>query len=131
MFEGKILIRIICMYLTFNLLLLPGFNIYASEGNSINLMNSQQISDARAVSDAINIMSNKVTKCIENKLVLPEKCFCLYPKEFLDFKSKYKQAINNNPEWDGKIVSYQSKDNYSGQSLSFVGLKTQANMQCN
>ena len=118
------------MCLTFNLLFIPAFNIYAVGGNSINLTTSQQISDARAVDDAINIMSNKVMKCIENKLAPPEKCFCLYPKEFSEFKSKYKHAIKNNPEWENKIVSYQPKDNYSGFSLSFLGLKTQANMQC-
>jgi hypothetical protein len=115
-------------YLSFMLFIAYFSN--SSGSDNISLTDPQKITDAVAVNESINTISDKVMNCVEKKLAPPEKCFCLYPKIFSNFKTKYKMAIKNNPEWEDKIVSWQDKDPVMGHSLSFAVLKVQTKMKC-
>ena len=117
-----------CLYLFFFLLFVINASAFASE--SITLTDSKEIEDAEALIGSINVMSEKVTKCVEKKLGPPKKCFCLYPKEFENYKTTYKHVIKKYPQWDNKIVSWKQKDSYIGKSLQFSSLKVQASMKC-
>jgi hypothetical protein len=96
----------------------------------ITLTDPSKIEDANAIEKAMGVVSARVTQCIEKKLAVPEKCFCLYPAEVEEVKNKYEIAIKKNPEWIGKLVYFTIPGDTMGHNLNFVGLKRQAEMKC-
>lgn len=112
-------------------LLLFSVPLYADDKNQrqmITLTESSQITDANALQNAVDRVSEKVMECIDKQLAPPDQCFCRYPTELSNFKKKYELAIRRNPEWQNATVYWSAEG--TGFNLVFSALRRQIEMKC-
>lgn len=100
----------------------------SAQAGVIELNKPEDIRDASAMSEAIDAMSNKVMRCVEEKLAPPSDCYCRYPKELSHARNTYEDSIKQHPDWKDKTVSYLRKG--KSEFVSLGGLRRQFEKKC-
>lgn len=97
---------------------------------NLRLSAPQDMADALAISLAMDQVSAQVNICVEKKLAVPQKCFCRYPKQLKQLKSKYQQALKHHPDWKDKTLTWQGSNPPMGYTLILESLRKQLAIKC-
>ena len=111
-------------------LIVFSLSVYANE--TMTLTTSDEIADAIKINRAIDHVTDKVMECVNNNLAPAKECYCLYPREVTSFKSTVQKILKKHPNWEGKTISWQIKNDPKGYgyTISILGIQTQMKMMC-
>jgi hypothetical protein len=98
---------------------------------TIELSRAIDVSDAKALNNAVDGLSNKVMECVKNKDAKPDECYCRYPQELAQLQVAYKKALKLHPTWQDQVLFWwrDGKHDYS-YNLSLKGLRMQLEKKC-
>lgn len=99
------------------------------DADLVKLSNSGEIADAKRLNDAVDLLSVKVSGCVNNSVVDPGQCHCLYPEEKSNLEKIYHATLRKHPDWRGKVLFWQRADSYS-YNLSLDGLERSLHLSC-
>src|SRR5215470_4090132 len=98
----------------------------ASEGfaqtTTLDLTRPDDVRDAAAMSEAIDRMSARVSRCVQDKAALPSLCYCRFPTELADVRRRYEDTLQHHPDWADKLVSVRLSNGHT-QIVSYPGLR--------
>lgn len=94
----------------------------------VTITGKQEIAQLRAVSLAIDAVSEKVMECIDAGLAPPTECVCLYPAKMKVLKQRFEAAVLSHPEWASEALTWH-EDGVS-QSLNMPMISSQVAHEC-
>lgn len=107
---------------------------YAQEGvvaDVIRLEDPADIQDANTLNQAVDVMSQKVTACVENQEAPPDACFCRYADQLAQVKTIFDEVITKHPDWQGKVIFWWKDDTQSySYNLAMDGLRQTFEVPC-
>lgn len=73
---------------------------------TIEVTAPKDLADVLAVSDALSVLSRKVTECAAGGAAA-DTCPCRYPDDVARLRATYQTLVKRHPAWKQQLLSYQ------------------------